>query len=276
MGMDCREIQEQITAFVDRELPLEESARLSEHLHACPSCRSTEERERDLKRLVRSRCADVALPYGFAERVRASLPGDDAARPAAAVLPEQRTGRSSRIAGGGAPRVFSGWLAAAAIGFLAIAGTLVWSRSGVEPVLAEALVDEHARFAKGLDLGIRESDPKSAAAWLSAAAGSPVPVPDLRPKGGRMVGAQMCRLLTQGHGAVLYEVEGQPVTLFIPPSGMIEQGADGIGREGWKPVRVKGRNAVSWKDARGGVCWAVSDLPHERMREIVTVAAADR
>ncbi|MBI3393649.1 MAG: zf-HC2 domain-containing protein [Nitrospirae bacterium] len=274
--MDCREIQEQITAFVDRELPPEESARLSEHLHACSSCRAAEERERDVKRLVRSRCADLTLPHGFAERIRASLPGDDAARPVPAARPEPRTGRSSRIAGGGAPRAYSGWLAAAAIGFLAIAGTLVWSRSGVEPVLAEALVDEHARFAKGLDLGIRESDPKSAAAWLSEAAGSSVPVPDLRPKGARMVGAQMCRLLTQGHGAVVYDVEGHPVTLFIPPSGMIEPSADGTSSEGWRSVRVKGRNAVAWKDARGGICWAVSDLPHARMREIVTVAAADR
>lgn len=276
MGMDCREIQERITALVDCEVDGEESVRLSEHLRACPSCRAAEERERDLKRLVRQRCADMALPYGFAERVRASLPGDDPARP------ESRPGGTPRTVRrvppwreGGAPRAYSRWLAAA-VGLLAVAGALVWFRPGVEPVLAEALVDEHARFAQGLDLAIRESDPKSAAAWLSAAAGSPVPVPDLRPKGARMVGAQMCRLLTQGHGAVVYDVEGQPVTLFIPPSGMIEPGADGIGREGWRSVRVKGRNAVAWKDARGGICWAVSDLPHARMREIVTVAAAGR
>ncbi|MBI1864207.1 MAG: hypothetical protein HYR98_00420, partial [Nitrospirae bacterium] len=60
------------------------------------------------------------------------------------------------------------------------------------------------------------------------------------------------------------------------PSGMIGPSADGTSSEGWRSVRVKGRNAVAWKDARGGICWAVSDLPHARMREIVTVAAADR
>ena len=64
-----------------------------------------------------------------------------------------------------------------------MAGTLAWFRPGVEPVLAEALVDEHARFAQGLDLAIRESDPKSAAAWLSAAAGSPVPRSRPSPEG---------------------------------------------------------------------------------------------
>lgn len=276
--MDCVEIAEHITAFVDHELDGEKAARVAEHLRACPSCRAAEEGEREFKKLVRLRCAAMALPYGFAERVRASLPVAGTVIEPKAVASESKTVRlaPSPQREWGFSRVRGGWLAAAAVGLVAVAGTLVWSRSGVEPVLAEALVDEHARFAQGLDLAIRESDPKSAAAWLSKAAGSPVPVPDLRPKGGRMVGAQMCRLLTQGHGAVVYEVEGQPVTLFIPPSGMIEQGADGIGREGWRPVRVKGRNAVAWKDARGGICWAVSDLPHERMRDIVTVAAANR
>ena len=107
LGMDCREIQERITAIVDYEgwTGKNRSAFSSIFARARPAERR--KRENGTSRgSSGQRCADMALPYGFAERVRASLPGDDAARPVPASRPAPRAVRRVPSWREGEPRAY--------------------------------------------------------------------------------------------------------------------------------------------------------------------------
>ena len=67
--MRCEDAQELITALVDDELTATERAGVEGHLAECPDCRSQHERERALKRDIKSAAAAVAAPPRLREQI---------------------------------------------------------------------------------------------------------------------------------------------------------------------------------------------------------------
>jgi mycothiol system anti-sigma-R factor len=71
--MSSKEAQELISALVDDELTDQERVSLEGHLKGCPKCRFIYEKERVLKRRVRSAAANMSAPADLRQKIRRSL-----------------------------------------------------------------------------------------------------------------------------------------------------------------------------------------------------------
>jgi anti-sigma factor RsiW len=80
--MECREIQEMISAYVDSEVRPEEARRVEEHLGVCGECRAAEKRMRALGVAVARAEGDV--PPGFRENLFSQMEKED-------LLPKRRS-----------------------------------------------------------------------------------------------------------------------------------------------------------------------------------------
>jgi anti-sigma factor RsiW len=80
--MECREIQEMISAYVDSEVRPEEARQLEEHLGACLECRAAEKRMRALGVAIAKAEGDV--PHGFRENLFARMEKEE-------LLPRRRS-----------------------------------------------------------------------------------------------------------------------------------------------------------------------------------------
>jgi anti-sigma factor RsiW len=90
--VSCKRIQDELSAYLDGQLPDGEKARVREHLATCPRCAAGFEDLKALGRLV-DELDGMPVPAGFAERVRrsAETPADRRAavvRPLAASPPQ--------------------------------------------------------------------------------------------------------------------------------------------------------------------------------------------
>ncbi len=70
----CEQALMQILDYVDRELGEQEHAAMQKHLHACKSCFSRMEFERQLKERVGELCDDE-VPSRLGERIKGLLEG---------------------------------------------------------------------------------------------------------------------------------------------------------------------------------------------------------
>ena len=65
----CRDCQQALQPYVDRELSDEDVALVRVHLDSCRGCLHLYEFEASLRRLVRTRCREQLAPEGLRERV---------------------------------------------------------------------------------------------------------------------------------------------------------------------------------------------------------------
>lgn len=72
MNDECGEVLERLQVFLDQECPDDMAAAVAEHLQDCPPCLERADFERELRRIVASKCRDQA-PTGLVERIRARL-----------------------------------------------------------------------------------------------------------------------------------------------------------------------------------------------------------
>src|SRR5690349_20518718 len=116
--MQCEEVQERLSAFLDDELGPLGSREIQEHLDACPSCADALEGLKGLGQRLRAEAPYCPAPDSLRARV------------SQAAWREAARGRSSGRRLGLAPR---GWLAAAATVVVVLGGTwLFTSHQGQE------------------------------------------------------------------------------------------------------------------------------------------------
>lgn len=214
---DCKQIAELITSYVDGELGDVSGAGVERHVAACPPCHSRLVSERSARAALR-RCADslaTPLPPGLHARCEAMM-GHAA-----------RTTRWRRLGPYGVGLA----VAAAALVILVIA------TSASNAVLAAQLAADHVkcfsvfppRDRQGMDAGQAEGE--------LAANGWTMTVPASSSADSlRLLGVRTC--LT-GAGAiphVLYEANGQPLSLFK---------LEGARRA--ESMRVMGRQCRIWR-----------------------------
>lgn len=68
MNVQCRDIQTQLAAFIDGDLPKAERTRVGEHLAACPVCRSEHEKLRQVTEGLRT-MPEVACPERVVRKI---------------------------------------------------------------------------------------------------------------------------------------------------------------------------------------------------------------
>jgi len=73
MTSTCKQVQEQIAGYVDRELEPGQANTVSRHLQDCPGCAEEADAQQKIKNLVRTKSAPVAAPAHLRAEIRRRL-----------------------------------------------------------------------------------------------------------------------------------------------------------------------------------------------------------
>lgn len=240
--MNCQDVEARITPLVDGELAAPEADEVNHHLAKCPPCRraaADERLGRDVVRTCAPRLASSA-PVALRARVRRAMPGGS------------RWGRWR-------------WaVAAAATGVAAVALVALAGLVKPVPVFAAQATLDHLKCIR-LGPQSASSDPHEIEAAWKAWQGWDLQVPDGAVAGMRLLGYRRC-VLTEGKLAhLLYERNGEIVSLFVMPNGL------DMGRS---ELEMFGQDAVLWTShgrtyalvghgTRGALTAAAGLLEHE-------------
>jgi anti-sigma factor RsiW len=243
MTMTCREVQEQLTPFVDGALTDSDAHPLAAHLEACPGCRGLAESERAGRRLIQEHAPRLATPAppSCHAKVRRVLP---ASRP-----------------------VRFAWMAAATAAAFVVTLGAVMIAGMVRPVpvfAAQATLDHLKCLHVGPNMVSSDAAPLETM-WRDRQ-GWELRVPTGQQGAGlHLIGCRTC-VVTEGRVAhVFYERNGDVVSLFVLPKGP---------DVGHAELEMFGQDAVLWtshgltyalvgRGGRGVLTAAASSLEHE-------------
>lgn len=236
--MSCEAVNHDLDAYVDRELDLDATRAVREHLAGCSTCRAHVAERQALSRIVRS-----APYYSAPDRLRARV----TARAAQSRL-------SSRLLT---------WGAAAAL-VVAVGGGVALLRTGAEshvPV-AEAVVDGHVRSLMVDHLfDVESTDRHTVKPWFLGKLDFAPPVADLASAGFPLVGGRLDYVDGRPAAALVYRRQQHTINVFISPSAGKE--SDSV-----ESRTIRGFHVRHW--ARDGMSfWAVSDLNDVELTQFV-------
>lgn len=198
MSMTCRDVEAQLTPFVDGELPAAAAAPVAAHLEACSGCRQMAQLEQLGRRVIQEHASRLATPAPAALRsaVRRAVPS-----------PRRRFRLGWVVASAAATVV-------AALGLVAVAGVI----RPVTVFAAQATLD-HLKCVR-IGPSTTSSDAQSIEASWRAWQGWDLHVPTGQQGAGmRLLGYRRC-VITEGRMAhLLYERQGEIVSLFVLPDG---------------------------------------------------------
>lgn len=209
---DCRRTVDRLTPYVDEALPPAERAEVEQHLDACPPCRTSAAEERGGRTLLRER----------ADQLRAATPPPGLRTRCAAIARDHAHPRPAVPWG---MRLVPMTLTAGLVLFTLVA-ILALATGRSNTLLAAQLTADHAKCFRAFPPAGGELDPQVAEERLSSVYGWDIHVPPSSPGDGvRLVGARRC---LYGEGRVphlLYEAEGQELSLFVL-EGEVREAAD--------------------------------------------------
>lgn len=188
-----REWFDSLSAWHDGEVTPEDGLRVEQHLASCAACQRTAALLGDARSaLVADAKRDV--PEGVRTRAQA--------------LVRDRVRRRQK------------WLTAGAFASVAAAAALVLivgrPASGLTPQLRDELVLRHWNgFSRERPCELESSDPEAVGSWLQDRLGYPVSVQI--PVGARLIGARLCHIADVPTAAVMYRIDEEPLTIFVPP-----------------------------------------------------------
>jgi anti-sigma factor RsiW len=237
--MTCEEMREQVSAWVDGELPHDLSATVDDHLASCVSCRSRARSMRALKHAI------AQLPS------REEPPGAVRARVEALRFPSGRA-RAVRVVA---------WLAAIAAG-IAIAVAAVHLRSGMPTHdLAEELVADHLRSVPDvMPAEVASQNPDDVRRFFDERV-SFRPLAPVLP-GARLMGGRLCRINGARSQLLFYQLRGRTLSLFISRTPL-----------GTEQCEMARGNAVCGRTMGDLALTLVGDLPADTLRQLLAGAA---
>ncbi len=244
MSMTCRDVEAQLTPFVDGALPDSAAGPVAAHLDACPECRGLVQAERFGRRLLQERAPRLmtSAPASCHAAVRRALPASRGA-------------------------VRYAWIAGAVAAGLAVVISVVMIAGVIRPIpvfAAQTTLDH----LKCLHIGpsTASSDASTVETSWRERQGWDLRVPTGQQGAGlRLIGCRMC-MVTEGRVAHLfYERNGSVVSLYVLPDGP---------DVGHAELEMFGQDAVLWtshgqtyalvgRGSRGALAAAASSLERE-------------
>ncbi len=170
------------------------SKELQEHLAECSQCQTLYEADQILEHRIQKSFEAVILPEGLDAGIRLNI----------AQASAEKKGRRCMITW------FTPALAAAIVFFLLLV-PMPGKLSSVEEVSA-LVVEDHLKKQKMM---FTCDNTKSAAWWFESRIDFMTRIPDLRSRGYRFVGGRTCTLKGKKVAALLYEKNGERVSLYI-------------------------------------------------------------
>jgi anti-sigma factor RsiW len=236
--MSCEALDQDLEAFIDRELDDDGVRRVREHLAECEVCRARVAERQMLGRLIRS------VPYHTApDRLRARV--------------ASQTSRSLMT------RRLVTWAAAAAV-IVAIAGGIARIRTPApdENTIVAEVVDGHVRSLMANHLfDVQSTDQHTVKPWFLGKLDFSPPVVDLSTSGFPLIGGRLDYLAGRPVAALVYQRHQHTINVFVSPDG----------RDSFRAIdarSLRGFHVRHW--TRDGMSyWAISDLNESELNDFV-------
>jgi len=241
--MSCELVERDLDAYLDRELDVESSAAVREHVRTCPACRRQLAQREALAKLVRG-----APYYPAPDRLRARL-----------------SAQSTRF---NAVRRVRTWAAAAVLVLSAGAGMTLWRpASSRGNVIADEVVSDHVRSLMANHLfDVQSTDLHTVKPWFLGKLDFSPPVVDLASIGFPLVGGRLDYVGGRPVAALVYQRQKHTINVFVSPEGGDPSNRDLV-------LTVRGFNLRHWIH-NGMSFWAVSDLNRAELGEFTSALQA--
>lgn len=197
----CRDVDEQLAAYVDGEDPAGVRRSLDAHLSACPSCRDNAERERTARDMIRA----------HRESLRTAAPADLLARCQTASRNAQPPGRARATFRRLVP------LSVAATLLLAVGVVFVFGLNDRVEALAAGLVLDHAKCFKITPAAGKDDAAADEAIWQRKQ-GWAITVPaSSSDEQLTLVDVRKCLTADGWSAHLMYRWRGQPLSVYVVP-----------------------------------------------------------
>jgi mycothiol system anti-sigma-R factor len=239
--MECRDVLERLSPFLDDELDPVVSREVAQHLETCPGCAAAFARQKQLSESVRSHLVYHRAPDLLRARVlrdtRAAAPRGERARARATTPPWQ-------------------WIGAAAAVVAVAAGTWLAAslpRLGENDAITREAVSSHIRSLMAAHLeDVASTDQHTVKPWFTGKLDYSPPVTDFAAAGYALIGGRLDYLRGRAVAALVYQHRKHVINVFVwPVSDARETIAPPVTQQGFHVIRAThGRMAY----------WVVSDL----------------
>jgi len=244
--MECEDVREALSAFLDEELDPLRSREIQEHLGGCPSCADALGRMRGLAQRLRAEAPYYPAPDSLRARVSQAA-WRDAGR---ARDPGSRRGIAARS-----------WLSAAAAVIALAGGTWLFAahqRQEGTASMERDVISSHVRSLMASHLmDVASTDQHTVKPWFNGKLDFSPPVTDLAASGYPLIGGRLDYLSGRPVAALVYQRRKHVINVFTWPE---ERAADSE-----TPTRtVQGYHVIH--ETHGGMAyWIVSDLNPEEL-----------
>jgi len=253
----CDELQEQISALVDQELPEKGCARVREHLGLCGECQRVFEELKQSKTLLKRAYHYETPPSSLWQKASVRMDALD---------------RSMRPAVRRVPFRLAPVLGLMLIALAAIAGYRFWDEHRPQPLNMAALTCFHRTFPMPTSQPIDPAcipNPKIMALTMSEKLGQPVQAPPLTYEEG-FIGGRICSRYHRPYVQFTFR-QGQTIySLFEIPSAQLQPlpPPDAcLGTGGFYPLYDNGLNGLAWQ--KGDLTYVV--VSEASLKDLLTV-----
>ncbi|MGE5644378.1 MAG: anti-sigma factor family protein [Acidobacteriota bacterium] len=252
--MNCKEAENFLDGYVDRELDLVKSLEIEGHLRDCPECRRIRENHLALRSALRSHSLYAAAPEGLHKRIHGAL-----------LERESPAGSKTRS-------LFSWWWSSrlAVAASLLVIAVAIWRVSPdfraapAEDSIAREVVSSHIRSLMPNHLtDVPSSDQHTVKPWFNGKLDFSPAVKDLAANGFPLVGGRLDYIGSRPVAALVYQRKKHLINVFIWPS---RSGSDG--RE--RGESRQGYNVLHWAQS-GMTYWVASDLNRSELQQFAAL-----
>jgi len=245
--VSCLEMQKLIHAYADRELDVQHTLEMEEHLKGCEECAAALVAERKLQKSLQSAGLYENAPKALRQRVVSSLPA----------LPEASVRKTGE------------WRWAALVAVCLMGAFLVWQlfsdlggRSRQSVVAAE-VVDAHLRSLQpGHQADVISTDQHTVKPWFDGKLEIAPPVKDFTAEGFPLIGGRLDVIHGRTVAALVYGRRKHVVNVFVWKAGD-DEGLSGAGEQQgyhWVAWQKDGLNFVGVSDVAAEDLAALRDL----------------
>lgn len=252
--MECRDIMDRLSPFLDDELDPIASREVSQHLESCPSCAAALERQRKLGESLRRELEYHRAPDLLRARVERDI-------------------RAAARASGTHSRPTAGpwrWLSAAAAVIAVVGGTWVVAtlpRGHAADLTAREAVSSHIRSLMANHLtDVASTDQHTVKPWFAGKLDFSPPVTDFAGAGYPLVGGRLDYVKGHPAAALVYGHNKHTINVFVWP--------EPAAREGFAAAMTDQGYHVIHGAHDGMAYWVVSDLNAEELAGFARMLAA--
>lgn len=246
--VDCGEVRDLLTAYLDGELAVSEQSVLTEHLASCPECARLYDAQAALRARIRY-AGTFKMPAALEARVRDRLGLADRER--------SNARRRGLLVGS--------HLVAAALGALLLYGTMTYTTSN-ERIVRDAM-SAHARaLISGSLVQVASSDQHTVKPWLSERVPFSPPIMDTPPADFSFLGGRVDVLADRPAAVAVYARRMHKIDVFMQPRETSAIVAD-------LSLARNGNNVLTWRVGDFAFL-AVSDLNVSELRQLTQSLAA--